>query len=90
MSSTNPHFWDDERGFVISAEFTLISTVLIISLVVGFNGLSTSLTEELATMANSPQATIPVERYSTLGLDQPTSSSQDSTSDSLPGESAAG
>lgn len=89
MPSTQPLFWEDDRGFVISAEFTMISTVLVLSLVVGMNGLSTTMSEELTTMTNSSNASLPVERYSTLGLDQQ-SVPQDSASSSLPGEPTAG
>ena len=70
MSSTNQQFWEDERGFVVSAELTMISTVLVLSLVVGMTGLSNTMTEEIATMSTSTNATLPVDRYSNLGLDQ--------------------
>lgn len=89
MPSTQPLFWEDDRGFVISAEFTMISAVLVLSLVVGMNGLSTTMSEELTTMTNSSNASLPVDRYSTLGLDQQ-SSSPEATSNSLPGDPAAG
>ena len=70
MSTTTPRFWEDERGFIVSAELTIISTVLVLSLVVGMSGLSTTITDEFASMANHGNPSLPVERYSTLGFDQ--------------------
>ncbi len=69
MSSTYFEFWKDERGFVATGELTMISTVLVLSFVVGMTGLSQTMNEELATMSNSTNASLPMDRYSSLGID---------------------
>lgn len=73
MCQTPPRFQDDERGFVVSAELAMISTVLVLSLVVGMNGLSQTVTDELSTMSQVPNATFPTDRYSTLNISVPQS-----------------
>lgn len=69
MSSIYSEFWKDERGFVATGELTMISTVLVLSFVVGMSGLSQTMNEELATMSNSTNVSLPLDRYSTLGID---------------------
>lgn len=41
------HFWNDEAGFVISAELVLVSTILVIGLVVGLAEVQSAVVQEL-------------------------------------------
>lgn len=41
-------FWNDESGFIISAELALVSTILVIGLVAGLTQLRDSVTMELS------------------------------------------
>lgn len=44
MQST---FWEDEAGFIVSAELVLISTVLVLGLIVGLSEIQTAVVSEL-------------------------------------------
>ncbi len=39
--------WDDERGFIVSAELVLIATILVIGLIVGMVSLRNQVVQEL-------------------------------------------
>ena len=41
------HFWNDESGFLVSAELILVSTILVIGLIVGLIELQASILHEL-------------------------------------------
>ena len=41
------HFWNDEAGFLVSAELILVSTILVIGLIVGLLELQASILHEL-------------------------------------------
>ena len=45
--------WNDERGFIVSAELVLIGTIAILSMVVGLTTVSRSITRELSDIANA-------------------------------------
>ena len=45
--------WSEEDGFIVSAELILISTVLVLSLIVGLCEVRTSITSELVDIANA-------------------------------------
>ena len=40
-------FWNDEKGFVVSAELVLVSTICVIALVVGLTQVSQAVNNEL-------------------------------------------
>lgn len=40
-------FWDDEAGFIVSAELILIATLLVIGLIVGLSELQAAVAQEL-------------------------------------------
>jgi hypothetical protein len=40
-------FWDDEAGFIVSAELVLIATILVIGLIVGMVSLRNQIVQEL-------------------------------------------
>lgn len=44
-------FWNDDAGFVVSAELILVATILVIGMVVGLNAVRNSMTSELADVA---------------------------------------
>lgn len=92
MHAATQDFWQDDRGFVISTELTLLSTIVMISLVAGMAGLSGTMTEELSAMAAPANPSLPVDRYSSLNLALPQA---DLPAETLPAnrttsESAAG
>jgi hypothetical protein len=42
------NLWNDERGFIVSAELVLIATILVIGLIVGMVSLRNQIVQELA------------------------------------------
>ncbi|MHC4876109.1 MAG: Flp family type IVb pilin [Planctomycetota bacterium] len=46
-------FWNDESGFVVSAELILIATIAVLSLVVGLKEVSTAINNELEDVASA-------------------------------------
>ncbi len=44
-------FWNDEKGFVVSAELVLVSTICVIALVVGLTQVSQAVNNELRDVA---------------------------------------
>ena len=70
MSPATPDLWHDERGFVISAELTLISTIVVLAMVVGMAGLSNSITQELTAMSTPANPSQNFDRYPSLGFAQ--------------------
>ena len=47
------HLWNDDSGFVVSAELVLIATVVVLALVVGLSVVRTAITAELVDVANA-------------------------------------
>lgn len=47
------NFWNDEAGFVISAELVLVATILVIGMVVGLSAVRDSVVSELADVAQA-------------------------------------
>ncbi|MEW4456212.1 hypothetical protein AB1L30_26340 [Bremerella sp. JC817] len=47
--------WNDEAGFVVSAELILISTIAVIGLIVGLDSVRNAVTSELADVAGAIQ-----------------------------------
>lgn len=45
--------WQNEDGFIVSAELVLIATILVLALVVGLTAVRNSLTAELIDVANA-------------------------------------
>lgn len=45
--------WDDEAGFVISAELILVATVAVLAMVVGLSEVSIAINEELEDVASA-------------------------------------
>lgn len=45
--------WNDEEGFIVSAELVLISTITVLSMVVGLAEVSNSINNELFDVANA-------------------------------------
>ena len=46
-------FWNDEAGFIISAELILISTVAVLAMVVGLSEVSIAINQELEDVATA-------------------------------------
>jgi len=46
-------FWNDEHGFIVSAELVLVGTIGVLSMVVGLSAVSRSVTNELYDMADA-------------------------------------
>jgi len=46
-------FWNDEKGFIVSAELVLIGTIAVLSMVVGLTTVSRSITNELSDVAQA-------------------------------------
>ncbi len=51
MTQSMTTFWNDESGFVISAELILVATILVLGLIVGLSSLQTALVYELNNLA---------------------------------------
>ncbi len=51
MLSTLKAFWNDDNGFVVSAELVLVSTICVIALVVGLTQVSRAINNELNDVA---------------------------------------
>lgn len=47
------NFWNDESGFLVSAELVLVATITIIALVVGLSEIAVALNTELDDVANA-------------------------------------
>jgi Flp pilus assembly pilin Flp len=45
--------WQDEDGFIVSAELVLIATIVVLALVVGLSAVRTSIVSELVDIANA-------------------------------------
>ena len=45
--------WNEDSGFVVSAELVLIATIVVLALVVGLSVVRTSITSELVDVANA-------------------------------------
>jgi Flp pilus assembly pilin Flp len=45
--------WDDERGFIVSAELVLVATLLVIGMVVGLQTIRDTVTTEMADVASA-------------------------------------
>lgn len=45
--------WNEETGFVVSAELVLIATIVVLALIVGLSVVRTSVTSELFDIANA-------------------------------------
>ena len=53
MTSLIPALWNDEAGFIISAELVLISTIGVLSMVVGLAEVSIAINQELEDVASA-------------------------------------
>lgn len=47
------NLWQDDRGFIVSAEIVLVGTIGVLSMVVGLSTVARAITEELADMAEA-------------------------------------
>ena len=56
--------WKDEAGFVISAELVLISTIVVLSLVVGLSEVANGVNEELEDVGSAVGSINQTMRYS--------------------------
>ena len=45
--------WKDEQGFIVSAELVLVSTITVLSMLVGLSELSNSINNELIDVSNA-------------------------------------
>lgn len=48
--------WNDENGFIVSAELVLVSTITVLSMLVGLSELSKSINNELYDVADAFQS----------------------------------
>lgn len=46
-------FWNDETGFLVSAEMVLVATIVVLALVVGLSEIAVALTTELDDIGNA-------------------------------------
>ncbi|MGH7128876.1 MAG: Flp family type IVb pilin [Planctomycetaceae bacterium] len=53
MSRTLRRLWNDERGFVVSAELALVATVAVMAIVVGLTSVASSVNRELNDVSNA-------------------------------------
>ena len=53
VTNLGRQFFQDEAGFIVSAELILVATILILSLVVGLSELSTAVNQELEDVASA-------------------------------------
>ena len=53
MSHTLKALWNDQDGFVISAELVLVATIGVLSMVVGLHSVAKSVTQELNDVASA-------------------------------------
>jgi hypothetical protein len=53
MSRLCTQFWNDEAGFIVSAELILISTIAVLSLVVGLTEVASGINQELEDVATA-------------------------------------
>lgn len=58
--------WQDDAGFVVSAELVLVGTILVLGVVVGLNAVRNSVTNELADVAAAIDSTNQSYNYSSL------------------------
>ena len=56
MKTTFKQLWADEDGFIVSAELVLVSTITVLSMIVGLTALSHSINKELYDVANAFQS----------------------------------
>ena len=56
--------WQDEAGFVVSAELVLISTIVVLSLVVGLSEVANGVNEELEDVGSAVGSLNQTMRYS--------------------------
>ncbi len=56
--------WKDEAGFVVSAELVLISTIVVLSLVVGLSEVANGVNEELEDVGSAVGSMNQTMRYS--------------------------
>ena len=47
------NFWNDENGFVISAELVLVLTIAVIGVIVGLSHVAMAVNQELTDVANA-------------------------------------
>jgi len=53
MTQTLKAFWNDQNGFVVSAELVLVLTIGVLSMIVGLHSVSKSVTQELNDVASA-------------------------------------
>lgn len=66
MTNLLTHLWNDEAGFIVSAELILIATIAVLSMVVGLSELSHGVNQELEDVASAFGAINQTYRYSGL------------------------
>ena len=66
MCNTAKQLWDDEAGFLISAELVLITTILTLGMVVGLSSVSAAIVHELHDVSRAFGAVNQGYRYSEL------------------------
>ncbi|MCA9115749.1 MAG: branched-chain amino acid aminotransferase [Planctomycetaceae bacterium] len=57
LTTVAAQLWNDERGFILSAELVLIATIVVLTLTVGLSEVSFSVHKELTDVARSFEAT---------------------------------
>jgi len=53
MTNLLTHLWNDEAGFIISAELVLVATIAVLSMVVGLSELAHGVNQELEDVASA-------------------------------------
>src|SRR6056297_1274428 len=53
MAGTFKELWNDEQGFLVSAELVLIATILVIGLIVGFTSIQHAVVAEMNDVGDS-------------------------------------
>ena len=64
MKSLLTQLFDDETGFIISAELILVATILVISMIVGLAAVSTAVNNQLQDVASGFDSINHRDRYS--------------------------
>ena len=66
MAAIIRNLWDDEAGFIVATELVLVSTILVLSMVVGVTSVSHAVNHELVDIASAYDCVNQSYRYDGL------------------------
>jgi hypothetical protein len=66
MAAIIRNLWEDEAGFIVATELVLVSTILVLSMVVGLTSVSHAINHELVDVASAYDSVNQSYRYDGL------------------------